>query len=483
MFQYLVEPVDTTSLSADQIAEYLNSYGSEGWEYVTFFGGRSNFSGILAVFEKDTTSGDGSVGIQGPPGPAGPIGPAGPQGPSGPAGIQGPAGVDGAQGPAGLQGPAGSQGDIGPTGVQGPAGSPGPQGVPGSAGSVGPAGSQGIQGPPGDTATIIGSFTNRQISELPPSGYIPKDWDSQGNPPFGNQMADGQGLLHEPSQEVCLWVGPTLTPTGWVTLGNVQGPVGPVGPQGNPGPQGIQGAPGLPGAAGAQGPVGLAGAIGPQGPQGIPGIQGNAGPQGPQGSQGTIGPVGVQGPAGPQGAIGPQGPAGPTAVSTDAGNLAKLGTDSLLLVPNTSVLKGTTAADNAAAGIVGEQLATSQAVAVSLTTGVVANIATLVLTPGDWSVSGVIVFAEAANTVPTMFAAAISTMSATLPTAAQIVSGVGNMTQYNMAFTKGAVSQTMQAGICRINVSVNTNVFLVAQAAFSTAGLSATGYISARRVR
>jgi len=56
------------------------------------------------------------------------------------------------------------------------------------------------------------------------------------------------------------------------------------------------------------------------------------------------------------------------------------------------------------------------------------------------------------------------------------------MTQYALAFTKG-VNQTMQAGICRINVSANTNIFLVAQSTFSGGTLTATGYISARRVR
>ncbi len=97
-------------------------------------------------------------------------------------------------------------------------------------------------------------------------------------------------------------------------------PVGPVGPQGPAGPAGETGA------TGATGPAGPAGETGPQGPQGVPGETGATGPAGPQGDPGATGPAGADG------ADGATGPAGPTAVSADAGNLATLGTDSLLMV-------------------------------------------------------------------------------------------------------------------------------------------------------
>jgi hypothetical protein len=474
----------------------------------------------------------GPQGTQGPQGPAGqdgaqgPAGPAGPAGPQGDPGAQGAAGADGAAGIPGVPGPAGPagpQGDVGPAGTDGPAGPQGlqgPQGDLGAAGAAGPAGPQGDQGPPGTTATIIGSFSTKTIADLPPSGYIQADWDSPGNPPAGNQMANGQGLLYAPTQEVCLWVGPTLTPAGWVVLGDVQGPAGPVGPQGPAGIAGPQGAEGAQGPVGPQGPKGDVGAAGPQGPAGAQGTQGLPGAQGPQGLQGAAGATGAQGAPGAQGQQGIQGVQGipgPTAVSADASNTATLGSDGKIFVPvfpagsnatplvngtaapGTAItwsrndhvhptdtsrmpIKGTVAADQAAAGNVGEQLAVSQTTAVSLTTAVTANIATLALTPGDWSVSGVVIFAEATNTIPTMLAAAVATVSGTLPTAAQVAAGTGNMTQYALAFTKG-VNQTMQAGVCRINVSANTNIFLVAQSTFSGGTLTATGYISARRVR
>lgn len=276
----------------------------------------------------------------------------------------------------------------------------------------------------------------------------------------------------------------------WIKTGNLRGPIGETGevgvpgPQGPQGPQGETGQQGQRGEAGQPGQDGQQGATGPQGPAGQPGQPGQDGQQGQKGDKGDQGIAGATGATGAQGNPGPQGnqgPPGPSAVSVNAGNLAKLGTDSLIHVPNTSVLKGVTDASNAAAGMVGEQLAVSQATAVALTSNVTANIATLALTPGDWSVSGVVIFA-ATGGAPTALGAAISATSATLPTPAQIAAGTGNMTQYRLSFTNGQ-SQTMQAGIIRMNVSANTNVYLVAQGTFGGGTYTATGYVSARRVR
>lgn len=274
-------------------------------------------------------------------------------------------------------------------------------------------------------------------------------------------------------------------PAGPAGPQGAEGPAGPMGPQGDVGPAGTQGPQGD---TGTQGPIGLTGPTGAQGPKGdtgAAGAVGQTGQTGPAGATGPQGPQGLIGPAGPQGntgGVGAQGPAGPTNVSADAGNLAKLGTDNLLLVPDTAVHKGVTDGSNAIAGNIGEQLAASVTVAVSLTTAVAANIATLALSAGDWSVSGVVVFAEGANTIPTALAAGLSAASAALPTAAQVAAGVGNLTQYNLTFPKG-FTQTMQAGICRVSISAAANVYLVAQSTFSGGTLTATGYISARRVR
>jgi hypothetical protein len=70
-----------------------------------------------------------------------------------------------------------------------------------------------------------------------------------------------------------------------------------------------------------------------QGPQGVAGPQGNTGLTGPAGPTGPTGPTGATGTQGPIGPTGAQGPPGPTAVSADANNQAKLGSDSLIYVP------------------------------------------------------------------------------------------------------------------------------------------------------
>lgn len=241
------------------------------------------------------------------------------------------------------------------------------------------------------------------------------------------------------------------------------GPQGPQGPQGETGQQGPQGPPGQPGQQGDPGA---------QGPQGPPGAQGQQGPQGATGQQGQQGQTGQQGPQGPQGATGP---AGPSAVSKDTGNTAILGSDSLIFAG-----KGVTNAGNAPAGIVGEQLSASQATAQSLTTATPLNLATLSLTAGDWAVSGVIIFTPSG--APTSLTAAIGQTSATLPTAAQLAAGTGAMFQLRTSYTS-AQTQTFQTGLTRINQSATANVYLLAQATFSPGTVTATGYISARRVR
>ena len=97
------------------------------------------------------------------------------------------------------------------------------------------------------------------------------------------------------------------------------------------GPQGPQGPAGADGPQGPAGPAGADGAQGPQGPAGADSVV--PGPQGPAGADSVV--PGPQGPAGADGAPGPQGPAGPTAVSADAGNASRLGTDSLIYTPAT----------------------------------------------------------------------------------------------------------------------------------------------------
>lgn len=185
---------------------------------------------------------------------------------AGPQGPQGPPGLDGAQGPQGLPGP------------QGIAGIQGPQGIQGQTGDTGPTGPQGDQGPPGQTAIIVGGFSNQPTTALPPDGFFPQDWDSPGNPPSPYQMSLGQGLVDTRTGDVYVFVGTSISSTGWVGLGQVEGPPGPEGPTGPAGVDGAQGPPGV------TGPQGIQGVMGPQGSQGVQGPPGPEGPPGPDGA-------------------------------------------------------------------------------------------------------------------------------------------------------------------------------------------------------
>lgn len=269
----------------------------------------------------------GPPGPQGPEGPSGPTGATGPLGPPGPTGAQGPKGDTGAQGiqgPKGDQGPQGAEGPTGPTGPQGETGATGPQGPQGQQGvqgTVGPIGPKGDQGSAGASAVIIGSFgVTKTPDDLPPSGLIPANWDSPGNPPNQYQMQIGQALVYSESPASAPLHGHLFNFVGnsaadfdlnnWADCGDIQGPQGPKGDTGAQGPQGPKGDTGATGPQGDHGPTGAQGPTGPRGDTGATGADGAQGPAGPTGPQGIQGEAGPQGPAGTNGATGPQGPQG-----------------------------------------------------------------------------------------------------------------------------------------------------------------------------
>jgi hypothetical protein len=183
-----------------------------------------------------------------------------------------------------------------PAAIDVSAGMPGPEGPPG------PPGAQGPEGPPGQggmATLIVGSFRNRDPSELPEDGRIPANWDGLGNPPNDVVVELGWSIIHEPSGSLWTFVGDVGPGGPWISPGILQAPPGPPGAPGPAGPQGGQGP------AGPQGARGEMGFVGPQGPEGIPGGQGargEMGPGGPQGPQGLTGQTGVQGPPGQDGA-------------------------------------------------------------------------------------------------------------------------------------------------------------------------------------
>src|SRR6202042_579915 len=125
--------------------------------------------------------------------------------------------------------------------------SSGTVGPPGPIGPHGPEGAQGPAGPPGEPGqamVIVGSFSNRDPSELPLEGLIPAGWDSPFNPVRDFQFEVGQAAIDTRTDGLWVYVGIASNVTGWVNPGVVTGPQGPPGPSGAQGPSGGQGPPG-----------------------------------------------------------------------------------------------------------------------------------------------------------------------------------------------------------------------------------------------
>jgi hypothetical protein len=140
----------------------------------------------------------------------------------------------------------------------------------------------------------------------------------------------------------------------------------------------------------------------------------------------------------------------------------------------TAGLVGTTAANNVAAGAIGEYLSSEVLSAVALTTNVVRSITLISLTAGDWDVHGVGFVSYAGTGTGTNIA--VSTSSTALPTT----------TNFGYASFGGGITATgvqLATGPLRVSLAATTPIYLVAQGSFSGGAASASGSIRARRVR
>lgn len=115
--------------------------------------------------------------------------------------------------------------------------------------------------------------------------------------------------------------------------------------------------------------------------------------------------------------------------------------------------------------------------AVSLSTGVAANVTSIALPPGDWDISGTVGFSAGALTTATAFVAGISQSTGVLPT------GPAGLAQFGISLSAGGVDPIFPAGNLQIinATSGNITVYLVAQSTFATSTMAAYGYIQARR--
>lgn len=152
-----------------------------------------------------------------------------------------------------------------------------------------------------------------------------------------------------------------------------------------------------------------------------------------------------------------------------------IGGNNVAIIPSTTLgIQGTTSADNANPGAVGEVLSATGTS--GLASGVVGGLASVTLTPGDWDVWGSINYITPVGVTPLVLYAAVGPVATSLPSP-------NEYTQLAVSFTPSS-GQVMASPHVRFNVSTNTTVFAIASAAFTGgSAMTAQGFISARRTR
>jgi hypothetical protein len=143
-------------------------------------------------------------------------------------------------------------------------------------------------------------------------------------------------------------------------------------------------------------------------------------------------------------------------------------------------LIGVTDGSAAAPGDVGEIISSMilLGAAVPVTSGAIANVASITLTPGDWDITGSVVTDPAGTTVTQTISGGISTSSAARPgnlgDGFSIISGVS---------TGAGQLLSVAVSLRPLNVTVATAVFLIGQAVFTVSTMAIYGTIIARRMR
>lgn len=133
--------------------------------------------------------------------------------------------------------------------------------------------------------------------------------------------------------------------------------------------------------------------------------------------------------------------------------------------------------DSASSGNLGEYLSStvSSVSSVGLTSTVVANVTNVVLTPGDWDVTGQVDYTSGGGTVIQYMQQGANTVSAVLPSQDGYSSSVLGAT---VVTDPGNPIPTS-----RISITSTTTTYLIVKSSFSISTLSAYGTIRARRMR
>lgn len=115
--------------------------------------------------------------------------------------------------------------------------------------------------------------------------------------------------------------------------------------------------------------------------------------------------------------------------------------------------------------------------ALPLTSGVVVTVTSVILTPGDYDVWAPVVFDPAPTTRISLLLCGLSTVDGV---AAGVDTGQNYEEQYPLQ-TPGGALLYRQTPLVPFNVSVNTEIFVVATGLFDTAALTVAARVWARR--
>jgi hypothetical protein len=138
-------------------------------------------------------------------------------------------------------------------------------------------------------------------------------------------------------------------------------------------------------------------------------------------------------------------------------------------------IKGTTAGDLAAAGMAGETISATFSAVNMTTSGTVQSLGSIVLTAGDWDVTGYVMYTTGTGATLSIWIGGLNTVNNALP-------AIGNYFQSTGTIGPAAGASAV-APISRQNVTTNTTVYFIGEAVFSGGAVTATGFLRARRMR
>lgn len=197
----------------------------------------------------------------------------------------------------------------------------------------------------------------------------------------------------------------------------------------------------------------------------------------------SVGTAGTLGTAGTNGGAGGSGSAGAVIVTEYYANGAVGTATGVTGSVASKQIQGVVDGSNAPTGFIGEYLTASPVSNVTPgSSGAFINVTSLTLTPGDWDVWGNLNVSTGSATSVTTFEGGLSTTSAS--SSGSLV-GTFFESAPSSGFAAGVGFNTF-LGMARVNVTVNTTIFLIGLIAYSTLGTMVYGTsnsIQARRVR